>query len=317
MQENPNSFVMLDSLPTLIKHNNFRKIQYLIKRLNILIKKHSGVLIAPYGDLKISKKERLVLGTEFTYKTAKGRLASLTGSMIDLYKQSAGKEKFIILGYNTVTKSLLEEFIARKTPCTLVSPKEIQIPYPKFVKIIKKDPLIKEVMTSLNIDASNVNILITYASDAHSILAVNLIRHLTQKAKVLVEVNREKYVDIARKAGANEVVASSAIGGKLLAMSLSHPSVVEWFMDSLTPTNKNLEVQELSISSKSPLIGKSILQADKIFHNSMNILSVSKQGKYDLTHTDDYKIQVGDTIIVIVHKIRLNKDKKLMKFFRV
>tara|TARA_Y100000310_G_C20699863_1_gene828705 strand:- start:4258 stop:6243 length:1986 start_codon:yes stop_codon:yes gene_type:complete len=317
LDENPNSFVMLDCLPTLIKHNNFKKVEYLLKRFNVLIKQHSAILIAPYGDLKLSKKEKIILNTDFTYKTAKGKLASLTGSMIDLYRKTPGKEQFIILGYNTVTKAVLDEFIARKLSCTVVTPKQIPTPYPKYIKFIQKDPLIKVIMQSLKIDSPNVNIIVTYESDAKSILAVNLIRHITQKARVLVEVNREKYIDIARKAGANEVVASSAIGGKLLAMSLSHPTVVEWFMDSLTPKNQNLEVQELAIAPRSPLIGKSILQADKIFHDSMNILSVSRQGKSHLTHTDDYKIQAGDTIIVIVHKERLNKDKKLMKFFKV
>ncbi|MDP7324357.1 MAG: TrkA C-terminal domain-containing protein, partial [Candidatus Woesearchaeota archaeon] len=173
------------------------------------------------------------------------------------------------------------------------------------------------VLRSLKIDNPHTNIIFSFKSDAETILGINMVRHITDKARVLVKVNTNKFIDIAKKAGANEVIASSEIGGKLLSLSLISPNVVEWFMDSITTRNKLLELEELLITSTSPLKNKSILDADKYFGNAVNILSVSKKGTFDLTTDDSYILKPNDKLIVLIHKDRVKKDKRLNQLFNI
>tara|TARA_Y100000310_G_C20693415_1_gene823859 strand:+ start:921 stop:2903 length:1983 start_codon:yes stop_codon:yes gene_type:complete len=310
-----NSFILVDCLDILKDHNNFHKIQYFLRRLNGLAKETGACIIVPRGDLKLSKKEKIVFKSEFTYITGKGKMASLTGSIIDLYEKSPGKEKYIILGYTNVSKSLINEYLHRKIPCTVVSTKHIMRKYHSSITFINKNPLIKSNIMQLKIDNPNTNVIITFDSDADTILGINMVRHITEKAKVLVKVNTDKFIDIAKKAGANEVIASSALGGKLLSLSLTYPNIVEWFMDTITSRNKSLDLTEILINEKSPLKGKTIIEIDKIFGDVANVLSVSKKSTFDLTTNDHYKVRETDKLIVLVHRDRLKQNPKLNSLF--
>ncbi|MDP7323385.1 MAG: DUF835 domain-containing protein, partial [Candidatus Woesearchaeota archaeon] len=141
-----NSFIIVDCIDLLKIHNNFHKIQYFLRRLNALTKQTGACLIVPYGPLHLSKKERIVFKSEFTYVTAKGRMSTLTGSIIDLYQKIPGKERYIVLGYNNVVKALLHEFVRRKISCILVTTENLSINYPPSIKVVKKNPQIKDVL---------------------------------------------------------------------------------------------------------------------------------------------------------------------------
>jgi Trk K+ transport system NAD-binding subunit len=97
-------------------------------------------------------------------------------------------------------------------------------------------------LAKLNIDKENVIIIPTFDSDPDTILSINLIREITDKAKILAKINHEKFIDVAKRAGANEVIPASTIGGKLIALSLSSPYAVDWITDAVTFKSYDVEL---------------------------------------------------------------------------
>ncbi len=302
--------LIIDCIDLLANRNNFHKIQFFLRHLNMLLKENDACLIVPSRELRLSKKESLVLRTEFTYVTAKGSLAALTGSMIDLYQTMPRRERYIVVGYTPAIKALLQEFAESKTPCSIITDEALQAN--ALVKIVHGDPL--QVLKTITIPAA-ASIIISFAGDAQTILAINLIRHQSSAAKIVALVNSEKFVEIAKKAGANEVIAISSLGGKLLSLSLTSPNVVEWFMDSLTSRNRSIDLKEVSLDTKSKLIGKTLYDIDTIFGTAAKLLAVSKRGTADLTSEGSYRLQEHDKIIALIHHERVKKNPAAKQLF--
>jgi len=295
------SYIVLDCLDSLIENNNFIKIHHLIKRISKRVEKFNCCLVVAEGKAKIDrkkekrlKKELLILPTTRKYKSLDAELEA------QLKKLSKEDKNFVILGHNSMSDSIITEFELRKIKCTLIDNRSLNLYY-KNIKYIKGDPLSRRILNSLKIDDFKTVVLITLDKDSDVILATNIVRQISYKAQIIANVNNLEFVKIAKDAGANHVVPSSTIGGKLLSLAVRSPNTVQWIMDSTTFGKKDTQLIELDAAPGSSLIGKTIYDVDKKLQQKAHIIAINTTKGFDELPDDKYKVEEGDKLIFLTN----------------
>ncbi|MBT4541266.1 DUF835 domain-containing protein [Candidatus Woesearchaeota archaeon] len=309
-----NSYILLDGIDYLIKHNNLQKVAHLLTKIKKEMQEHNCCLIIPEHKLLLNKKEQLHLKKNarivpkcIGHESIEARLLK------DLYKLGKKNREFIILGYNETSEAIISEFEARKIKCTLVNNDDIDMFYPKgLVRFIKGEPLSRRVLSHLKIDDINKTILVVMDDDADVILAINIIRQLTDKAAIIANIHDLNFLKIAEDSGANYVIPSSTIGGKLLGLGVSAPAIVKWIMDSITYREKKHQLVELDIEKKSKLVDKSIFEIDRLMQGVAHVLAVRTGEVFNELPDDEYVVKEDDVLVLLttLEKEHLRKHIK-------
>ena len=309
-----NSYILLDGIDYLIKHNNLQKVAHLLTKIKKEMQEHNCCLIIPEHKLLLNKKEQLHLKKNarivpkcIGHESIEARLLK------DLYKLGKKNREFIILGYNETSEAIISEFEARKIKCTLVNNDDIDMFYPKgLVRFIKGEPLSRRVLSHLKIDDINKTILVVMDDDADVILAIHIIRQLTDKAAIIANIHDLNFLKIAEDSGANYVIPSSTIGGKLLGLGVSAPAIVKWIMDSITYREKKHQLVELDIEKKSKLVDKSIFEIDRLMQGVAHVLAVRTGEVFNELPDDEYVVKEDDVLVLLttLEKEHLRKHIK-------
>jgi Trk K+ transport system NAD-binding subunit len=295
------SYILLDGIEYLIKHNNLQKVAHLLSKIKKEMAEHNCCLIIPEHKLILNKKEKLHLKKSARIIPKCIAHESIEAQLLrDMYKHKKAKKDFIILGYNETSEAIISEFEARNIKCTLVNNDDIDMFYPKgLVKFVKGDPLSRRVLSHLKIDDIHKTILLVMDDDADVILATNIIRQLTDKATIIANIHDLNFLRIAEDSGANYVIPSSTIGGKLLGLGVSAPAIVKWIMDSITYRENKHQLVELDVERKSSLIGKSISKIDHSLQEVAHILAVRTGEVFNELPDDEYIIEEEDVLVLL------------------
>ena len=226
------------------------------------------------------------------------------------------KIRYVLLDYNPISRSILHEFILRNIKSTIVSEKHVDTYLKDLAEHVHSNPLNKYALQKLDLDHENVIIIPTFESDPDTILAINLIREITEKAKILAKINKEKFIEVARRAGANEVIPASTIGGKLISLALSSPYIVEWIMDAITYKTTEVELMEYDIEKNSRFKDKTIDYLDKTFKGIINVIAVRQEKEFIQIPDSKYILKEGDKIIFATNLDKLEKHKELSNILK-
>jgi len=314
-QKVQHSVILLDGLDFLISHNNFMKILSLIRRIKEDVIKNKCCLVIPLGGLHLDKKKEKLLSNELILVPQPAWKLGLERTN---GKREAKKERFIVLGYNFVSKSLFDEFEIRGIKATIIEPSKNISHLPKhIVTHIKGDPLNTRLLRRLDLKKDNTTVLVTLDDDANVILAINIVRRMSDTVRIIASINNKDFLRIALEAGANEVIPTSTIGGRLMGLALKYPSAIDWIMHATTFTTKGIELVEYDVMPKSRLVGKTVISVDTELADEANILAIKhKEGFSQIPH-DHYVLQEGDKIIMVANLDKFHFKEKIYENIRV
>ncbi|MBN2367871.1 DUF835 domain-containing protein [Candidatus Woesearchaeota archaeon] len=305
-----NSFIMIDGLDFLVQHNNFSKILHFLQEVKILVENNKGVLIIPEGNLQMDKmQERLIEKELISLPYSKNVLSALQRAEKMLEKKFRSYNH-VLLGFNAVTESLLEELEKEGLKPLIVTTKNINhhIPKENFT-VIKGDPLSKRMLIKAGVNKPGTLVIITLDEDSEAILAINKVRQLSESTIVVANINNQDFVPIAQKAGATYIVPSSSIGGRLISLTLCAPNAVRWIMDAITLANRTIELVDIDVTKGDRFEGKNLKTSDDLLGIAANIIAVKNNTGLHRIPLDDYIIQPGDHLVLIANLSPL-KEKK-------
>ncbi len=212
------------------------------------------------------------------------------------------KDHFIICGLDNVSKHIIDEFIKTKTPFVIIeeSKEKIEEFYSekKFLyidgnstqdKILEKAGIkdAKGLVASLQNDHENLFLVIS---------ARNINPHLKIATKVIdIEVK-----DKMLKAGADETIAPTYIGGLRIASIMIRPSVVT-FLDTLLRGNGTTRFEEVILNSNSKLIGKQFEDAQEAEETGLSIIAIKKHNSEEYICNPRAKVTMekGDVLVTL------------------
>ncbi len=125
-------------------------------------------------------------------------------------------------------------------------------------------------------------------------------RSLNPDLHIVARLNGEENADKLRRAGADEVISPSAIGGLRMASVMLRPTVVSFLDEMLRVPGEALRLEELDIREGSKLAGQTLAHASIPQQTGLLVVAiVTPDDGYRFNPGAETVIRAGDTLIVM------------------
>jgi voltage-gated potassium channel len=211
------------------------------------------------------------------------------------------KNHYIICGYGRMGEKIASELFSRKKSFIIIEKDNDHVKNIKDRKflVIQGDATEDDVLISAGINSAQ-GMVAVLSNDVANVFATLTARGLNSKLKIITRADEDSSRQKLIKAGADRVVLPYEIGGFRITQALLKPTVVDYMDELFSLTDLGLQIDEIKISEKSKLIGKTL--ADSGIRGKLNVIILSiyrKNGDLIYNPTSDSKINNGDTLVVI------------------
>jgi len=165
------------------------------------------------------------------------------------------------------------------------------------------------------------SLITTLPSDADNFYITLSARELNPKIRIVSKANTFSAERKLKKYGANHVSMPERVGARHMMQGAIRPVLVD-FMTTLSMEDENrYALEQFGISAGSPLLGKTLFEAD--FHKHYNIMIIAIQtrdGRMIVKPGPQDKMQDGDLILVLgtmKDLLTLEKEAGLRKSFEM
>ena len=136
-------------------------------------------------------------------------------------------------------------------------------------------------------------------NDAHNLSITLSARHLQRNLFIVARANHTETEAKLKLAGADRILSPYTIAGHRMVNLAIQPGVIEFF-DTLTRVgNVELAVEEMVLSAASPLVGKTVMEAQNTLSYGTMIVAVKKHNGLMAGSRLEARIEAGDTVIVV------------------
>lgn len=253
-----------------------------------------------------------VLGT-FLGGMVEGRISGVWGRRKMAREIAKLKNHIVVCGSGRV---------GREVVCNLLQEKK------DFV-VIEKDPahlteFCDEGVLSITGDATEDKVLLaagvkeakgvitTLADDAENLMIIITCKDFNPGAHVVARANRPESIIRLKRAGADTVICPSAIAGSRMVLASLKPTSVA-VVETIVEDRKNsLNLEELTISEKSTLIGKDIKDARLRKDYGTLVLAIKRDGTNIINPEPTEKLMAGDLLVLCGTAEQLSKLEKVV-----
>jgi len=213
--------------------------------------------------------------------------------------RSKQQNHVVVLGdSNEIIKSIVLEMDKKYEICLVTELYETN-PFKERVHFVKGDPLEKEILRKSNVESAGHAIIAT-ENDSTTILATAMVRELNPDANIIATIVSQEKVETIRTIGANHVVNTDTVTGRLLASGVHEPNVVDLISD-ITSSLEGHDVIEDNFPAQ--LHGKSIEDAvlNLRVNKDMTLLALNRNGKNMVNPPLKTIIEKGDKMVVLAN----------------
>ena len=146
---------------------------------------------------------------------------------------------YLVIGRGSSVSTCVNELLGaiergelKLAPIVVVFPDEEErkrVELPEEVEVLIGDPTSRETLERARVDRAS-HVILALEDDSKAVFVTLMVKRMS-KARVFVEVLSEDSVELLRGAGADRVVVSRSLAGRLLASSIFEPEVVDVIED--------------------------------------------------------------------------------------
>jgi voltage-gated potassium channel len=229
-----------------------------------------------------------------------GHLSQAIGRRIMDRKISTLRNHCIICGFGRVGSRIAGEFAAARKPFVVID--ENEVPFQRCVQkgylALKGDAASDEILREASIQYAQA-LLAATDQDANNIYISLSARNLNPNLLIVARANHDETVVKLKQAGADRVLSPYAIGGHRMANLALQPNVVDFFDTLINAEIPDLAIQEVTLPLHSPLIGKTIADAQNMLTDGTVLLAIKKPGGLVMGSRLETRIESGDAAMVV------------------
>jgi voltage-gated potassium channel len=209
------------------------------------------------------------------------------------------RNHYIICGFGRVGSQIAEELAAAHLPFVVIDEQEsnVRTAIAQGYIALQGDATSDAILREAGIDRARCALVAT-DDDAHNLSITLSARHLNRNLFIVARANHTETEAKLSIAGADRVLSPYTLAGHRMVNLAIQLGVIEFF-DALTRRgNVELAVEEVMVSAASPLIGKTVMEAQNTLSYGTMIIAVKKpDGKMPGSRLEAC-IEAGDTLIV-------------------
>src|SRR5260221_2657383 len=213
---------------------------------------------------------------------------------------AALRNHYIICGFGRVGSRIAEDFTAAGLAFVVIDDNEanVQACTQHGYLALQGDASSDERLREAGIKHAKC-LLVATDNDANNIYITLSARHLNAKIFIVARANHDETETKLKMAGADRVLSPYIIGGHRIANLAFQTGVIEFF-DSVTRAgNVELAVQEIVLATSSPLVGKTIADAQNAVSDDTMIVALKKTNGLITWSGQQARIDAGDAVIVV------------------
>lgn len=214
------------------------------------------------------------------------------------------KDHIIICGGGTTGIYVIREFLATRTPFVVIEENEERIQriisegtgeFPYIIGDASDDHVLKAAGIH---DARGL--IAALPEDKENLFVVISARQLNPHLRIVSRGIEQNTAAKLEQVGADSVVSPNRIGGMRMASEMIRPQVVEFLDIMLRDKERNLRVEEATVSSGSRCAGKSLAQAQvNTIADVLVIAAKHKNGEYVYNPKPDFSLAEGTVLIIL------------------
>ncbi|AEH25382.1 potassium channel family protein [Pyrococcus yayanosii] len=149
------------------------------------------------------------------------------------------RDHYVVIGQGASVKAFVEELLpamergeVKRRPLVVILPDEEErrkLELPEEVDVIIGDPTNRETLRRARVEDAG-HVVLTLEDDSKAVFVTLMVKGMSG-AKVYVEALKEESLELLKNAGADRVILSRGIAGRLLASSIFEPEVVDVLED--------------------------------------------------------------------------------------
>jgi len=215
-------------------------------------------------------------------------------------KIAALRNHYIVCGFGRVGSQIVEELAASRMSFVVIDEKEnnVRACVEHGYLALQGDATSDDMLREAGIERAKC-VLAATDDDAHNISITLSARHLNSKLFIVARANHDETQAKLKLAGADRVLSPYTIAGRRMANLAIQPGVVEFF-DTLTKVGGvELAVEEVVVSTASPLVGKMLVEAQNTLSYGAMIVALKRPSGLMPGSRLEVRIEAGDTVIVV------------------
>lgn len=241
-----------------------------------------------------------ILGA-FSQLIVEGRLFKLLGRRRVLKTISKLRGHCIICGYGRIGSVVAQEIMDEGYDIVVIEndPKAIERLEEEGVLHISGDATSDEVLAEAGIGHAQ-SLIASLSEDSQNVYVVLSARQLNKNINIVARAGAQEHVGKLKLAGANVVLMPNRIGGVRMAQSVLRPTVTSFMELAHKKTTQDIQMEELTISETSELVGKNLIESGIRPRFNLIIIAIKKAGQ-DMTFNPEPKtvLSAGDTVIAV------------------
>lgn len=229
-----------------------------------------------------------------------GHLSQAIGRRIMDRKIAGLRNHCVICGFGRVGTRIANEFAAAHKPFVVIDENEVAVQrcIERGYLVLQGNAASDDVLREAGIHHAQA-LLVATDQDANNIYITLSARNLNPNLHIVARANHDETVMKLKRAGADRVLSPYAIGGHRMANLAIQPAVVDFFDTLINAENAELAVQEVILPAHSPLIGKTIVDAQNMLTDGTMILAIKKPGGLVMGSRLETCIESGDAAIIV------------------
>lgn len=211
------------------------------------------------------------------------------------------KDHYIVCGGGETGLALVSELIKNRMHVVLIEQdKDIICRYQDSggYFFVSGDATDDENLESAGIDQAE-GVLVCLPSDKDNLYITMTARMLNKKIRIISRMVNDKIRPKLLKAGADSVVCPNSIGALRMASEMMRPAAVD-FLDKMLRSNQgNLRIHQISISSSSAQIGRTIARSGIKENFNLLVLGIKMNDEIKFNPPADQTLEMGMALIVM------------------
>jgi voltage-gated potassium channel len=219
---------------------------------------------------------------------------------------------FIVCGYGRVGRSVAEALRRERIPLVVVDVNQMSLANAEAdgYAVVVGDAATDEVLRKAGIERAR-GLIAAVDSDADNVYVVLSARELKPNLVIVARASSDDAAKKLERAGATHVLSPYTIAGQRMAMLAVRPAAVELVETLLNTSRESLLLEEVVVETGSELAQLTLADLHEHYPNIPMIVGLRTDGKLTPAPPSDYRLQPGDTVVLVGSPAQLKEIEKL------